>query len=107
MNKMLPVTRVFDKTYGHGTHGLECCGHSFSGFHLSGDFTTWVEDFPVSRLTDIGVHYCPHCPINMNVQSVKTVLYSMLPSHCLTQTVTEFCGMGNSIKANKTVFDGE
>ena len=99
------VTRVTDPTFGHGTHGLKCCGHSFGGYHTMGDVTTLVEDLPVARLTDLGVHFCPHCSVNMNIQSTKTVFYSDLPSHCLGHKVDEFCGTGNSIGSNKTVHD--
>ena len=99
------VARVGDRTDGSGSHGMKCCGHSFSGMHTMGDFTTYIEDAPVTRLTDLGVHYCPHCAVNMNIKSTKTVYYGNLPSHCLGQDVTEFCGMGTSTRANHTVYD--
>ena len=104
---MLPVTRIFDSTYGHGSHGEDCCGHSFGGFHIAGSTTVWAENLPVSRLLDIGIHFCPHCPVNMNIKSSKTVLYEMTPSHRIFESVTEFCGMGSSISSCSTVFDGD
>lgn len=103
---MLMPTRVTDTTFGHGSHGLECCGHSFSGIHITGDFTTYIENLPVARITDTGFHFCPHCATNMNISGSMTTYYANLPSHCLTDTVTEFCGMGNSITSCLTVLDG-
>lgn len=103
---MFPPTRITDSTFGTGSHGEDCCPHSFSGMHTQGEPTVLIEDLPVARITDLGIHFCPHCSINMNIQGVTDVLYGDLPSHCLTDQVTEFCGMGTSTQANNTVFDG-
>jgi len=103
---MLGSSRLTDLTIGIGSHGKDCCPHVIIGYRITGSSDTFTNSLNTSTApASIGIHNCPHCSINMCITGSTDVFINNLPDHRLLDTVTEFCGVGNTITASNDHID--
>ena len=90
-------TRLMDITMGIGSHGMPCCPHNIIGFRINGSPNHNTNNLLSSRLYDMSIHLCPHCGVNMCINGSPNKFINNLAAHRLGDSVTEFCGTGNTI----------
>lgn len=102
----LAQARVGDTTIGTGSHGKDCCPHTFIGTIVQGCSTVEVNGRGAATVTSITVHACPHCGVGIVIGSSGDVGGEGKGLARVTDAVNEICGMGVIITGSDNVSVG-